>query len=119
MALPERLTVGPNWLPLAAIAFLLVPTVAAQRADRLRLNFFLGTLLSAIVTVAMVWSLGTLIAGIPDKRESPPELARAAVALWFSNILVFASGYWLGCGGPPIAGTYVSYIPKETFSSRK
>jgi hypothetical protein len=101
MALPERLTIGPNWLPLVMIVCLLIPTVAAQRAGRSGLNYVLGILLSAIVTVALAWSLGTLITGIPDKRETPAELARAAVALWFSNILVFASWYWrLDAGGP-------------------
>ncbi len=101
MALPERLTVGPSWLLLSVLGILLVPTVAARRIGRSKLNAALGFLLSAIVTSAMVWSLGMLIAGLPAKRESPTELLRAAVALWISNVLVFASWYWrLDAGGP-------------------
>lgn len=53
------------------------------------------------MTAAMIWSLSALVAGLPAKRESPPELLRAATALWLSNILVFASWYWrLDAGGP-------------------
>ncbi len=53
--------------------------------------------------MAMIWSLGMLIAGIPGKREPPTELLRAAIALWLSNILVFASWYWrLDAGGPHV-----------------
>ncbi len=102
-ALPERLTPGPNWLLLVVLAILLVPTVAARRAGRARLNFFLGLSLSATVTVSMIWSLGMLIGGLPGKRETPTELLRAAIALWLCNILVFASWYWrLDAGGPHV-----------------
>lgn len=101
LALPERLTLGPSWLVLAIVGVLVIPAIAARRAGRSRLNTVLGTLLSAIVTLAMIWSLGMLVAGLPGKHESPTELLRAAVALWFSNVLVFASWYWrLDAGGP-------------------
>ncbi len=100
-ALPERLTAGPNWLLLVVVALLLIPTVAARRFGRSQLNFILGLILAGVITVAMIWSLGMLIAGLPGKRESPTELLRAATALWLSNILVFASWYWrLDAGGP-------------------
>ncbi len=100
-ALPERLTAGPNWLLLAVVAALLIPTLAARRSGRSKLNFALGLTLSAVVTLAMIWSLGMLIAGMPAKRESPTELLRAAAALWLTNVLVFASWYWrLDAGGP-------------------
>ncbi len=100
LALPERLTAGPSWLIPAAITVLLIPTIAAQRAGFARVNSVLGFLLSAIITGAMIWSLGVLIAGLPHKCESPTELLRAAVALWLSNVLVFASWYWrLDAGG--------------------
>ncbi len=100
-ALPPRLSLGPNWLLLLVVIVLLIPTLAAHRTGRLRLNFALGLLLSAIVTAAMVWSLAMLIAGLPSKRETPIELLRAAIALWFTNVLVFASWYWrLDAGGP-------------------
>jgi len=101
LILPERLTAGPNWLLLAVLVLLLVPAVAAKRAGRSTANFVFGVALSAVITMAMVWSLAMLIAGIPDKRVPAPELLRAAIVLWLSNILVFASWYWrLDAGGP-------------------
>lgn len=100
LALPERLTAGPSWLLLAVVTVLVIPAVAAHRAGRSRLNTILGFLISGVVTAAMIWSLGMLIAGLPHKSEGPTELLRAAVALWLSNILVFASWYWrLDAGG--------------------
>jgi Protein of unknown function (DUF1345) len=100
-SLPERLTAGPNWLLLAVICILLVATAGAHRAGNARLTFYLGLLLSSVMTVAMIWSLGALVAGLSKKSESPTELLRSASALWLSNILVFASWYWrLDAGGP-------------------
>jgi hypothetical protein len=99
--MPERLTFGPNWLLLALVAILMIPTVVTRRIGRTSLNYWFGLALSAVITVAMVWSLGLLIAGLPAKRENPEELLHAAVALWISNILVFACWYWrLDAGGP-------------------
>ncbi len=100
-SLPERLTPGPTWLLLLVVAILLVPTIAAHLAGRTTLNFVLGVVLLAVITIAVVSSLGILIAGLPDKRQPPRELLRSAVALWVSNVLVFASWYWrLDAGGP-------------------
>jgi uncharacterized membrane protein len=93
--------VGPSWLLLAVVGILVIPAIAARRTGRLRLHAVLGTLLSVIVTSAMVWSLGMLIGGLPGKRESPTDLLRAAVALWLCNVLVFASWYWRQDAGGP------------------
>ncbi len=101
LLLPERLTLGPNWLLLGIVVLLLLPTLAAHRFGKIRLNFAFGVLVSSVITAALIWSLGELIAGLPGKREPPVELLRAATALWASNILVFASWYWrLDAGGP-------------------
>jgi len=99
--LPERLTFGPNWLLLAVVGVLIIPTVISHRVGNARINYLLGLSLSAVITLALVWSLSMLIAGLPSKKENPEELLRAAVALWISNILVFACWYWrLDAGGP-------------------
>jgi uncharacterized membrane protein len=101
LLLPERLTAGPNWLIPAVIAILLVPTIVSHQTGRGTMNFVFGVSLSGITTVAVIISLANLIAGLPSKRETPTELLRAAVALWLSNLLVFASWYWrLDAGGP-------------------
>ncbi|MBV8812764.1 MAG: DUF1345 domain-containing protein [Acidobacteriaceae bacterium] len=101
LVLPERLTPGPNWLLLGLITPLLVLAVVSHRAGNARLSYILGFCISGLITLAMVWSLGCLIAGLPGKRQPAPELLRSAVALWTTNILVFASWYWrLDAGGP-------------------
>jgi hypothetical protein len=101
LSLPERLTAGPNWLVLAVICILLIAAAAAHRAGNARVSFYVGLLLSLVMTAAMIWSLGALVAGLPKKSESPIALLRSASALWLSNILVFASWYWrLDAGGP-------------------
>ena len=101
LAVPERLTPGPSWGLLVIIVVLLIPTVAANKMGRRMLNVRLGFLISGLITLAMVWSLSLLIAGLPTKQESPAALLRAAASLWVSNILVFACWYWrLDAGGP-------------------
>jgi hypothetical protein len=99
--LPERLTLGPTWLVPAIIMLLLIPTVLSHRAGKTTLNASSGIALLIVTTAAEVWSLGVLIAGIPHRRQDPIELSRSAVAIWISNVLVFACWYWrLDAGGP-------------------
>lgn len=99
--LPERLTPGPTWLLLISVAILLPSTIISHRLERPKLNFLFGVFMLALITVAVIWSLAMLIAGLLDKREAPQELLRSAVALWISNILLFACWYWrLDAGGP-------------------
>lgn len=101
IALPHSLARGPEWLPLALVVALLIPTVVARRLQRHSLNRLLGYSVTSVVTIYMVWSLALLLAALPAHRETPPELLRSAAVLWFSNILVFASWYWrLDAGGP-------------------
>ena len=101
LAIPEALSIGPDWLLLAIIALLTVPIVLARRQKLYELNRILGYVATAIVTLDMIWSLYLLIAALPQHKESPPDLLRSAAALWVTNILVFASWYWrLDAGGP-------------------
>jgi hypothetical protein len=54
-----------------------------------------------VITAAMVASLAVLIEGLPKHRDPPETLLRSAVALWVTNVLVFALWYWkLDAGGP-------------------
>lgn len=103
LALPERLTIGPNWTVLAIIAALLVPTIVLHRIGSTRLSFWLGIVLSVLVTAAIVWSLGALIVALLEKRLPPAQLLVSAAALWTGNVLAFASWYWrLDAGGPSL-----------------
>jgi uncharacterized membrane protein len=101
LALPSSLSIGPSWLLLAIIFVLLIPMEASYRHGRHDVTRILTFIASGAITAAMVASLAILIAGLPSHRESPKKLLVAAVALWVSNVLVFALWYWkLDAGGP-------------------
>ena len=54
-----------------------------------------------VVTADMGASLALLVSRLPSHRDSPQQLLVAALGIWISNILVFASWYWrLDAGGP-------------------
>lgn len=101
LALPAWFSAGPNWLLLAVMVTLLVPTIWAHYCRFDRINKVLGYILTSIVTADMIWSLYHLVAAIPLRKETPIEMLCSAAALWITNILVFASWYWrLDAGGP-------------------
>jgi uncharacterized membrane protein len=101
-ALPHSLLVGgPRWMLPVVVGLLLIPTEISHQLGQHVLNQALGYLLNSAVTLAMIASLALLITALPAHRVSPPDLLRAAAALWATNILVFASWYWrLDAGGP-------------------
>ena len=126
LALPESLSIGPDWLLITVVVVLMIPTVWARRRGLDRLNRILGYVLTSIVTVDMVWSLGLLVAALPSHKESPQDLLRSAAALWITNILVFASWYWrLDAGGPharELRGVHTDgafLFPQMTLSTQK
>ena len=101
MALPAALTVVPRWLLLAVISVLLIPTIILHRTGKHSIDKVLGIAVAGIVTAAMIGSLALLIGALPSHKESPADLLRSAVALWITNILIFAQWYWrLDAGGP-------------------
>ena len=101
LAMPESLSAGPDWLLIAVVAALMIPTVWARYRKLDMLNKILGYVLTSIVTLDMVWSLYLLIGALPSHKEAPQDLLRSAAAIWLANILVFASWYWrLDAGGP-------------------
>jgi hypothetical protein len=101
LALPEPLSLGPSWLLLAIIVFLLIPIVVSDRRGDHHVTRTLTLIANGIITVAMVAALVHLIHGIPHHLETPKALMRSAGALWIANILVFALWYWkLDAGGP-------------------
>jgi hypothetical protein len=100
-ALPEGLSIGPNWMLFIPLGILIIPTVISRRRNAHRMNEVLGYILNSVITLDMAVSLGLLIAALPAHKESPGELLRSAAALWVTNIIVFASWYWrLDAGGP-------------------
>jgi uncharacterized membrane protein len=101
LAMPEQLTPGPNWLVLVVVIVMLVPTMATHRMGKSELNHLFGLGLSAMITVALAWSVGSLIFLLPERRQSAAGLLLSAGALWVTTVLVFATWYWrLDAGGP-------------------
>jgi uncharacterized membrane protein len=83
------------------VGVLLIPTELAHHLKQHALNQLLGYLVNSALTLAMIASLALLITALLSRRVSPPELLRAAAALWLTNILVFAAWYWRLDGGGP------------------
>lgn len=100
-ALPEALSPGPGWLALALVSPLSVVGMVLHRRSKYHLNQIVGYTILSIITVAVIGSLALLVGALLDHKEAPRDLLRSAVAVWISNILVFASWYWrLDAGGP-------------------
>ena len=100
-ALPSNLSVGPDWLLVALMGVVIVAALISHRIGNHKADKLIGYTASVILTVAMIWSLGLLVAAIPRHEIDPRTLLRSAVALWVTNVLVFALWYWrLDAGGP-------------------
>ena len=101
VALPRELAIGPDWLFLVVVGALSAFCLLASQFGMHKLATFFGYLAIAVVTADMTWSLGLLIAALPQHKESSEALLKSACELWVTNILVFASWYWrLDAGGP-------------------
>jgi len=101
LALPSYLSMGPDWLLIAVVGALLIPTVWAHYRGLDMLNRILGYIVTSIVTIDMIWSLGLLISALPSHKQQPQQMLISAAALWITNVIVFASWYWrLDAGGP-------------------
>jgi len=101
--IPEQLTVGPGWLLLVVTGCLLLPTMIFHRIGMAMLNEIFAYVSLSVITIALVTSLTLLVMRLPEHKDPPVELLRAAGALWIGNILVFASWYWRLDGGGPNA----------------
>ena len=101
LALPEFLTPGPSWLVPVLVIVLSVPALISHRMGAYTLAHSFSYAALGTVTVAMLASLGLLIANLPARKETPAQLLVSAACLWSTNLLIFASWYWrLDAGGP-------------------
>src|SRR3989442_15843416 len=91
---PALIVVRPRWLILAIVAAIMVPTIISHRTGNHFLNQILGYVLNGIVTAAMSMALVRLLSAVTAHTIDPKSLLLSAFALWWSNILVFASWYW-------------------------
>jgi len=115
LALPEPLSVGPSWLLLAIIVFLLIPILESYRRGFYKATRILTLTANGIITVAMIASLILLVKGIPEHLEAPKALLRSAAALWITNILVFALWYWKLDAGGPLGRDHSHSSPDSSF----
>ncbi|HUO09039.1 MAG TPA: DUF1345 domain-containing protein [Phycisphaerae bacterium] len=100
-SLPESLSLGPRWLLLIVLGVIEVPALLLWHSGRHRISRWLGYVVSSILTLFVASSVLLLVRALTQHREEPVRLLLSAVALWFSNILVFALWYWrLDAGGP-------------------
>jgi hypothetical protein len=105
-ALPNHVTIVPNWLPLVLETVLSIPFLLSgiiKRPLRHITVRILGFALLAVITITLIGGVilfvGTLAAG--KSLYSPSELLRTAALLWVANVLVFALWYWEIDGGGP------------------
>ena len=115
LALPPALSVGPPWLLLAVVVFLLIPIVIAHWRGNMGITRVLTLVANGVITAAMIASLGFLIEGLPKHREASEALLRSAVGLWLTNILVFALWYWRLDGGGPHERARAKGMPNSAF----
>lgn len=101
-ALPPSLLIdGRRWLVPIVVAVLLLPTIISYLSGNHFLTEVLGYILNSVVTLALIWSLASLIQTLFEHSVNSRTLLRSGATLWAANILVFASWYWhLDAGGP-------------------
>jgi uncharacterized membrane protein len=104
LALPPKLTIGPNWILPAAETVLLVALVTATpfggRPRKRRRAFAISVLLVATLANLVAVALLThyLIAG---GHARGADLIDGGAVIWITNLLLFAVWYWeLDRGGP-------------------
>lgn len=120
LALPEKLTLGPNWLVPTVEGALLIglaiaSTHSAARYSELRRRVAIG--LIGLVSAVNVYSLGLLSHYlINGTKASGRSLIFSGVALWGTNILLFGLWFYeLDRGGPLARATGREQSPDFMF----
>lgn len=102
--LPEKLTLGPKWLPLVLIILVELP-VDIARIFRKKFPLFFERILNyallGIITIVLTIAVMLLISNlIENGREVQAQfLLRDGLLLWVSNVLVFSLWFWGIDGG--------------------
>lgn len=108
LGLPDKLTLGPNWIPLAISAAVLIPLLVAAffRPPNHRIARMLRAGLQVVLTAALLSSVVLLVTHLADpllqKGIGPGGLLRAGALLWLSNVLIFSVWYWEIDGDGPM-----------------
>jgi hypothetical protein len=120
VALPERLTIGPVWLLPAVEGLLLIGLIFASPHSKLRhsparrrIAIALIALVSVVNVVSLILLAHYLLHGHP---KNGPALMFSGIALWGTNVLVFALWYYeIDRGGPLARMLGESYYPDFMF----
>lgn len=103
LALPENLTIGPNWILLVVEAVLFIPLLFFRFTKQLLSHRGVRLLTLAMLgaaTVALAAAIILLVTTLTHNTQAT-VLLRSAALLWVSNVLVFALWYWEVDGGGP------------------
>ena len=122
VSLPEKLTLGPNWLLPGLEAVLLLGLLITAPHPRMRhspLRRRVAISLIALVSVTNIVSLYLLTHFLLHHGTAPEKgrpLILAGVVLWVTNVLLFGLWYWeLDRGGPIARGTNPDAKPDFLF----
>ncbi len=107
LSLPEKLTIGPNWLLPSFEGLLLLALLIASPHPRMRhsptrrkLAVTLIAFVSLVNVVSLVLLIHYLLHHTASRGEGRP-LILAGIVLWVTNVLLFGLWYWeLDRGGP-------------------
>ena len=110
-ALPRSLSVLPQWIVAALVCALLLAAVVTHYIHQPRLNELFGYSVLLVLTIAQIYSLGTLISALPRHVELAKRLLESAAVLWVTNVILFAAWYWrLDAGGPNARDVRAAHI---------
>ncbi len=105
-ALPEYLTIGPNWLlPVieGILLLLFISTLFIDRLNTYKMRRTISVIILAIIAIGLIGGIVLLLVQVIRGHTIAVNLLRDAGLLWISNILVFALLYWELDGGGPKA----------------
>ncbi len=119
LALPSRLVVGPKWLLPVLIVLPLIPLswMRHRHPDESRHVRRLALTLIGLVTAANVVSMGLLVHHLlVTNVVQGRALIYSAVAVWLTNVIVFALWFWeIDRGGPHRRGGATERLPDLQF----
>ncbi len=113
LALPDRVANQPRWILPVLAGLLLIGVFVAKSAQlerRTRVLRIVSLALIAVMAFANAASAARLIIDLVQGEgiRNPPTLLLTGAAIWFTNVIVFALGYWEFDRGGPVeraAGT--------------
>lgn len=101
--LPEKLTIGPNWLLLtleAPLVLILVISNFSTRKLPHKVTHTIAFVILGLATLGLVGGVTLLVVTLPDNKGAL-QLLRSATIIWLLNVLVFSLWYWELDGGGP------------------